>query len=384
MSPASPNAPVVLHLLEPSGDGWRSLEALRILMKTSVDGASPGVGHAPLLLGGSAAEQAACSLGVNTVDRIIAPAGRTRLAAAGLRRFIERRGRPACVHAWSNGASELARRALPDVPLIETTTAPESPPAGMLRFGGAGVATVDAPLPIAPDRLDRATRQRRRAAWGVDDETLVIGLIGDPPRGANAYRLAFLEGLLAEMGREVAGVAHPDAWRMERGRRLIESIGGDWRLIGDDAPPWLMLPGCDVALWRPRRRSEGIRRNLRERARPDGACWALACGVPVVALRDGLLADAAQAAPRLMRFADADDPLLLARLILGAFESARPESDEGNERRASEIEQIRRRHLPQILTDRLGGLYQSVIAGRDGAGVGATERAPVPVPVAQS
>ncbi|MCH2132288.1 MAG: hypothetical protein MK116_00925 [Phycisphaerales bacterium] len=134
---------------------------------------------------------------------------------------------------------------------------------------------------VNPDRLaDR--REELRHRWAVDDDALVIGVIGEPMPAINLRDLAGLSVRCSLLGRETIVVASSRASRRGDVVRWIEGAGPTVRLVLDDIVERTreVARGLDVAL------APGL---MGQRTRVAGVApvmTAVAAGLPVI-LGDG-------------------------------------------------------------------------------------------------
>jgi hypothetical protein len=127
---------------------------------------------------------------------------------------------------------------------------------------------VDSAL-LKPHR--QASRAALRQRWNVSDETLLVGLLGDPVSWSNARAAASIVTLPVTANRDVKLLVHPDAWRLQAAHEWSRPL----------AEPWQVLAGLDAALW--------LGASPREHGQPTASVlpmvWAMAAGLPVLAER---------------------------------------------------------------------------------------------------
>lgn len=354
----------VLHLIDPGVAGWPALDALARLLRSEASASEHGV----LLIGGSDDERLAARLGVRTLDRIHPPNRRAEHGARLLARYLEARGEPNVFHAWSALTARLASAVRPRTPRVATLAAGpcahasqpislsnlllapwrDSAPAPCEalfaseadrdQWAEAGLEGRVAPLPIDPARFDPTLRAAARSAWGVGDEVLVIGLLGEPAGEMDARQFAFVLGLMAAAGRRVAGVLPPGAHDLERALRFVERQRRPWPMIGArelEEAPWTVIGALDAAVWQPRTAPADVQ----GRARAHSLAWAMAARIPTVAaaLRPAreLCEGTRESGDGLPRLAPPGDPHALAVALLestGAGESASRALDEARDR----------------------------------------------------
>ena len=199
------------------------------------------------------------------------------------------------VHAWSAGGVGVARVLRPGVPIVFTPGVAgvvgeggvvEKAGYGTLRFaqrrrgggGGGGGAVVVAglsgaaverwrgagvevegvlPVGVSLNAVDLAEREAVRAAWGVDEDAVVLGLVGEPMWGAGAVTGMMVLCLVRESHvRKASGrpelylMVHPRQERRRRVQRCLGNIGERRRVFQDAAAgePWAVMPRWDVGL----------------------------------------------------------------------------------------------------------------------------------------
>lgn len=220
------------------------------------------------------------------------------------------------VHAWSMRAADMAAMALPHAPCAvsimhaggvrrSVASAARSAIArrqrtAAVRFLAADECVASA---LAAQGIDRSgitivqpgvdaaivepwrqpAREELRARWGVNDDTLLVGLVTLPVAWGNARAAASVVTLPVTAKRRVKLLVSPDAARLHAAVEWARPLGLDNCLIQDDgvAEPWRVLAGLDVALW------------LREKPNASPPCecgglpmlWAFAAGLPLLAER---------------------------------------------------------------------------------------------------
>lgn len=284
----------------------------------------PSRGADVLVLGSDADDALARRAGLRPAGRIGVPMRRPALAWRSLRRWLlarQRAGRTdRRLHAVSIEAAHAAALAAPDVP--RTLMLGVGPADGWLAAlarrsvgRGAGLESVtyeseavraawrDAGLPdgavASPPchRRDVAPGARRslRAAWGVGEDTFVIGLMTAPAAWGDARRAAGLAGRLEASGRRILLVVHPEAARCRDAATWLARLGLSDLLRVDPvlAEPWQALPALDAVLT--------IHDPGRVRTPGDAPVhWARAAGVPLAS--EG---EAAEVTRRLASLCDA-------------------------------------------------------------------------------
>ncbi len=113
-----------------------------------------------------------------------------------------------------------------------------------------------------------------RQAWNVSDDTLVVALIADTPRRADAMDGLTAIGLAAETGRAIRLLVHPQAHHLARAQRVADAMDRPDRLILDPrmTEPFEALADADAAL---------ALGDCGEQA----VAWAMAHALPIVAGR---------------------------------------------------------------------------------------------------
>jgi hypothetical protein len=103
-------------------------------------------------------------------------------------------------------------------------------------------------IPIQPDPSGRMVI---REAWGADDDTLVVGVVGPEPTWTDYRRAADVVGIAAVRGANVLLVGHPSCARADRSRRWMTEVGLRHNpLLVDErmARPWEIAHALDVGL----------------------------------------------------------------------------------------------------------------------------------------
>lgn len=297
-SPRSPQPflPHAVHLVDADRLGWSALR----LAATAI---GPRATNRALILARPAARRRAEHCGFAHARFISAPAGWVLAARSAARRFI---GRPEAICAWGANAALLARLTWPRAELHTVLTHQSSAfsrlagtilprcqhvwsinddaaPAPWTERLAPGI--VPQPLPIEPPAIDPSlapTRAELRAAWDVPDDAYVITPLGEPAESIDALLMSYLAGVLTFAGYTTIALVPPESAGLERARRLAAHHAGAWRVIVDPSPPWIILRGCDAAVWHePPALPPGHRRRTPPLARA-GTAWAQQLGIPII------------------------------------------------------------------------------------------------------
>lgn len=143
------------------------------------------------------------------------------------------------------------------------------------------------------DAADR--RNGLRSEWGVDERTVVIGVVGDPPAAIDGWLAFEMAARAALAGHPTAVVVHPSVARAdELGRwRVIPRLS---RLAIEDERallPWELFDGFDAVLlperWPRARTHRWLERAPGSWSGPLSLAWAHRAGLAVVSTRDGPL-----------------------------------------------------------------------------------------------
>lgn len=263
----------VLHLIEvePEAGG----QCLQRLLRESVEG-MPGIDHEILEVGGGPRRQRELPATRGRIGMM-----RTRLlgARAPFRRFVERWeyevGEFDLVHAWGLRALQLAtaldrpRRCLGTVDaarfssqVVRSLHGLKSGGTVRLQLGCKGMqdlaedaglhaAGLDIRVPgVDASSLDETARSTWRDAWGVEDDTIVLGVLGDPPGWTNLRSMMGVPSRLALMGLDLRIMAHPATARFHETRDWAESMGMSGQVREEEAmcEPWKVLPALDGVL----------------------------------------------------------------------------------------------------------------------------------------
>lgn len=266
-------------------------------------GRAAGVEQRVILLGGSLLCRAAQAAGIRDSVSIGVPAGRAVMGTFAVQSRMRREPPPNVVHCWSVGSFSLAallwRRA---AKVLTLTVAPPNREVRWLRVVTSDAAPQAVVLPISSTirravlaqgvresavhvlrpgldmaRVAHAARQELRAQWKVEDPQFkVVALLTDPPHGGDAFDATMAAALANPDPKssdwQACILVHPAARSRRRAARLIAQVDRSHRFLVDERldRPWLVLPGCDVAL-----------------AQGTGAgglslLWAMCANVPIV------------------------------------------------------------------------------------------------------
>lgn len=263
----------LLHIVD-ARDGSEPLVTARAALDV------PGC-HDVILIGSTRDERIAASLGLITADRLgwhgsarSAPAALLRLRRLAKDRLAARRDHEPILIAHGPRAAVAARMAVPKrIPMLATL--PRAPHGASPVSAGRRVSlaleddvaiTFDADiaaawraadiydarvLPTPQVSFDGPSRAELRASLGLDDDTLVLATLADPPAAGDARRLASFTGWLYTMDRQAAALVPRDRAtndRFRRGVRFTRLHGRRWGMLEVDLPLPLLLPACDVAI----------------------------------------------------------------------------------------------------------------------------------------
>lgn len=367
----------VLHLIDPSSPGGGGC-TLRLLAEPAVRLTS--VRQDVLIIGTKAHVNLARRCGVEPCGSISPPGNRPGLARKALRRLIsiyeQAGGEYDVVHGWTARSVALAMAAAPERHCIGSLAVGpisgvdsewfslmhQRRPVPLLAFSGAvrdeyaGVGVdpehmLVLPPAVNPQSVDVESRDELRRRWGVDDDTVVVGLVSEPITWADARRAMAAISLATVSGRRVRLVVHPTASRRLAAEDWAASLGQHHLMIFEDdmAEPWRIVHALDVALviggdlntddlrqrGSPFAFIVGGGRRLRPMPGVMPLLWAMSAGVPVVAEagpavddiltdgRTGLLVnqgDISAAADRIVRLHD--DKTIAGRLGTAARQVA--------------------------------------------------------------
>lgn len=262
----------LLHLIDPAECSWPALEMLGGLV-----GADPGgERHRVVLIGGSGADALARDFGIGFSERIAAPLGKPVLAWRSLRRLVSAWGAPEAIVAWS-ARTVVPASMVPGIPMVAVMTLPPPMFDGSARWIPLGRALLGSALVVYPSgflrdswiarftllgcpaavippafRVSADAEARRRGLqreWGIGEETVVIGALGEPVGEVDAHAAVFAAGVLSVAGKDVVAVVHPGSAHLDRALRFAATIRPRRRVIVDDRPLPSIIHGMDLALW---------------------------------------------------------------------------------------------------------------------------------------
>lgn len=249
-----------------------------LLADVVASSATRGLDVHALIIGPTSAELAAHNLGLHTFDRIGAHCHSSWLALPALRRYLRRRPAVDLIHAWSLSTGTLAAMAAPGIPRIITLSVdpPSTSPAHWLRTLTTTASAPTAVLALShavkrswiqhgarPEqflvvhpgldirRIDRSARSELRRRWGIKSQnTLVLGLLGQPSGRCDARRAGRILSMMHLSDLDTAMIIAPDADRIAHGFSIVRSAQCTDRFVTDESisAPWQVLPGLDAAL----------------------------------------------------------------------------------------------------------------------------------------
>lgn len=371
--------PRILHLVDPAAPG--SGPCMVRLLAVTMNGL-PDHEHHLLMMGTRADVGILRRCGVSPVGRISVPGpwlGASRRALwRSMRAQEEQVGRYHVVHAWSERAGLLAASAARrGSTLVTTAVAPvgrwqshlvnRAVRTGRMDVSVIGPAqarawsnVIDAMGPgdsVRPGVRTTAPEARGdRFGRDISDAPLVIALISDPPRLADARRAAAVLTRLAVTGRRAVLLVHPQAARLADARRWMRHIGDAARMaqmitdaeVGD---PGHVTRAVDVALHLPV-----------QHLAPSGTSLlpvleAMAAGIPVVTAADDNLADL-PTGEGLQRLKGPNDVDAAASLLMRLYDDSHRLQQCGAAARASVAESC----SPSEWCHRLAARYERIAA----------------------
>jgi glycosyltransferase involved in cell wall biosynthesis len=315
----------VLHLIDPASPGGGAC-TLRLLAEPlqrlrSID-------QDVIVLGGRRHVDLARRCGVEPIGMITPPARLPVLSHRALRGVLDVRegsaGRYDVIHAWTLPSAMLATAAAPDHRRVATLTVGpvsglaarimtnllEHHPMPLLAASSAveqeyrSLGIDEQRLAVLPPATNPQSawstpRETLRRRWGVNDQTLVVGLLSEPVCWADARVAINVVSRAVATGRAVRLVLHHSAARRAEAERWARDLGHDGIMIVDDdvAEPWRVVPGLDAAMLiggdlnsmdlrgtgSPFAIITGGGRRLRPMPGIMPLLWAMSAGVPVVA-----------------------------------------------------------------------------------------------------
>jgi hypothetical protein len=273
-------------------------------------------------------------MGLEAHARLAPPFSRPELAVAGFRNLLADLGLPAIIMCWGGDCATLRDRIMAggQESIAGSTVSSTASPTWIVADMHAGVLELyDAEhlrepltqaitpwLPV-PGALTLRDRQAIRTALRVEDDVLLVALVGDPPAAMNAITLMYMAGILHVAGVRVTPVVPRGCYQVDRALRHLAAGGyvGDIRLI--DEPASLIAPGCDLGVCASVPLSE--QETPCEPALPSklAVARAAAMGLPIVMgatpWATGLMPEAAQAC-----LAPSTDHAALAKRVFALLE----------------------------------------------------------------
>lgn len=291
----------VLHLIDAGGP--QASPTTLALLEASL-GRLAAVDQRVLLLGGQRFIQQARAAGISDFAHVGVPMGHAIAGWMAVSAAVKRMGVFDLIHCWSLGTLNWSSIALRSVPRFITLTGDPEPsvirwlrvltqhaqsrtillPMSMaihrtLLSGGLSAADAHVLLPALDfGKAVHSSRMATRASWGidVDDDTVVVALLSDPPHRSDALEAIMTLLLVAdsqEVPRAMRLLVHPEQHNRCRGQSIMTDLGHGERNLTDErlAQPWKILPACDLAL------------AIGSGAGGLSLRWAMACNTPIVA-----------------------------------------------------------------------------------------------------
>jgi glycosyltransferase involved in cell wall biosynthesis len=373
----------ILHLIDPASPGGGP-STLRLAAEALPR--LPRAQHDVLIVGNGRHLDLARRCGLDPCGRLGAPLNRARMAAAALRSFLRawerQRGRYDLLHAWTLPSAGLARLVADRRPVLAGAMVSHGAcrsgrglrlPAGLRRRRPPVLAATPvvraeltsagwppelvSVLPPAADAETISPEQRvlLRGAWGADETTFVVALLGEPAAWADGRFAISVMGRVALTGKDVRLLLHPRATSESDLRRWLDKLGIGGFVVIDDAAaePWRIAAGLDAALVASRRGSQFIEPAVAP------ILWAMAGGVPVVAPTAGGGSGLIEEGITGLLYRAGDYNRAAAR-VLELYDDARGAARLGAAARAS----VERRHGVDAYADRLGAVYEQCAGGR--------------------
>ncbi|MEM7228179.1 MAG: glycosyltransferase [Planctomycetota bacterium] len=326
----------VLHLIDPGSPGGG---ACTLQLVADATERLTSVHQDVLIFGHHGHMQLARRSGVTPAGQLSGPRGLPHAGRRGLEEWIEHQENAFdaydVVHAWTPRMAILATLAAPrhrrlatlsvgpisglrsqllihllkknPMPLLATS------PAVMAEYVAMGLPEPQLgvlPPAVHAQTIDSAGRDELRDRWGVDDDTMVVGLLSEPVNWADAHAAMHMVMRVAVTGRRVRLLLHPTAYRRAEAEWLVRSFGDTDLMIIDDeaAEPWRVVNGLDTALllggpmnMMDLRGAEtpwsfflGGGRRMRPMPGIMPLLWAMASGKPVIAEASQAVADIIQ------------------------------------------------------------------------------------------
>ncbi len=292
----------ILHLIDP-GAAEGGPCTLRLLSEAlcRLDGV-----HDVLLIGTTRQRELAARCGLKVVGSLGASVRHAALGGTALGRFLRASETAAAgydlVHAWSLRGAALASLAMRGQRVVASVLGPPVlgraaglSPRALGRIS-ARVGRVLAASPAVRDSceaagidgarlsvvqpgvdrtaMDSGDRGALRRRWNAGEETLVVGLLGEPADNCDARAAVTAISRVALTGKEVKLLVHPDSIARTGVRAWLGRLAIPGLLHVDDevAQPWRVAGGLDAALIITRYPSSDL-----------PVVWAMAAGVPVIA-----------------------------------------------------------------------------------------------------
>ncbi len=232
-----------------------------------------------------------------------------------LRRDLQRRGPDEIIHCWSAKMLLVATILARHTPRLLNVFGPVDAtwPAGRLRralhrspaalLAGNRLLADDLRragmparhvhvLPPAVEPPPDAIRHRPalRERWGVDDQTLLVAHLADPPERCDALMGMWAAGLVIESGRPLKLLLPREARHLRRTRDLVGRSGRDMLVVSEALHrAWEALAACDAAMClvggKPRTAEDATPRTGADATAGPGLAHALAAGLPIIAER---------------------------------------------------------------------------------------------------
>lgn len=255
-----------------------------------------------VLLGGETLVAAAESVGLRDTHILGVPFGHAAWGWPALRRKLKGFGQFDLVHCWSLGALSMATVMMRGTARLLTITQPLTkssvnwlrilareargrtlllPISNTIRrelvSGGVPEKAVVVLRPgIDMSRIDFDARAGLRRTWGIEESGYAVALLCDPATAGDAITGITTVGLAAETldgpDTRICLIVHPDQRRRRRAELIVQQTTRPYRIVQEPriSQPWLVMPGCDVAL------AQG------PYAGGLSLLWAMAANVPVV------------------------------------------------------------------------------------------------------
>ncbi len=250
----------ICHLLSPefrgSGVRGRVLHGALLALRDVIDRTREHE-HRVVLFGNQEIENLALAFGIDTTDRICCPSHDPARGASALRRYFETRPLFDALTCWSEPTLLVWRRArwlgLDAVGVVF------APPSTDASFAGVPIVTCCEPdgdawrtvcddVHVAVPGTRPARPRPLREALGIDDGSLLIAQIEDPPESSSAVWMAYLMLVLEYRGIPACALVPGRAEAWQRARMILRRMNLRNPIVGIDDPPALVAPSCDVAV----------------------------------------------------------------------------------------------------------------------------------------